>query len=326
MNSSLTTCIYTAGDELPAMSCRNYFHSAALFDLCTKASRQRPYMVVVQAPDGHIVAHLLCMLRFRSSWFPPYLYAHCRIMGEGEYEASPYPADQLFGLMLQALTEKLQRWVLYIEVSDLSTKMFGYRQFRENKFFSIHWMSIHNSLHSRTPEERIGDNMKRRIANGHERGVETKPVETEAELKSFMRLLKQHNILKPKRYIPDENFFRGFIGNDNGQLFITRYHQKVVGCCACAYSNDNAYLWYSAFRRKSYAWLHPDVMTIWHAIKNADARHCQHICFMDVGLPFRRNPFREFILSFGGKPVSTYRWFRCNIGWVNRLLSWIYRD
>jgi hypothetical protein len=47
---------------------------------------------------------------------------------------------------------------------------------------------------------------------------------------------------------------------------------------------------------------------------------------MDVGLPFRKNSFREFILSFGGKPVSTVRWFRCSIRWINGLLSWIYRD
>ena len=47
---------------------------------------------------------------------------------------------------------------------------------------------------------------------------------------------------------------------------------------------------------------------------------------MDVGLPFKRNRFREFILGFGGKPVSVYRWFRCNVRWINRVLSWLYRD
>jgi hypothetical protein len=45
-----------------------------------------------------------------------------------------------------------------------------------------------------------------------------------------------------------------------------------------------------------------------------------------VGLPFRKNTFRDFILRFGGKPVSTFRWFRCSIRWINSLLKWIYRD
>jgi hypothetical protein len=47
---------------------------------------------------------------------------------------------------------------------------------------------------------------------------------------------------------------------------------------------------------------------------------------MDVGLPFQKNPFREFILRFGGKEQSTYRWFRFGIRWINRLLTWLYRE
>ncbi|MCI6550209.1 MAG: GNAT family N-acetyltransferase, partial [Prevotella sp.] len=32
------------------------------------------------------------------------------------------------------------------------------------------------------------------------------------------------------------------------------------------------------------------------------------------------------ILSFGGKPVAKYRWFRFSIGWINRILTWIYKE
>jgi hypothetical protein len=51
----------------------------------------------------------------------------------------------------------------------------------------------------------------------------------------------------------------------------------------------------------------------------------KYLHFMDVGLPWKRNPYREFIRSFGGKPVAKYRWFRCNIGIINRLMKWIYK-
>jgi hypothetical protein len=47
---------------------------------------------------------------------------------------------------------------------------------------------------------------------------------------------------------------------------------------------------------------------------------------MDVGLPFRHNPYRDFILSFGGKEVSTLRWFRINFRWANKLASWLWRE
>ena len=287
-------------------------------------------MVVVEATDGLIVAHLLGIVRYRASWFPPYLYKHCRVLGEGVYHPEllkqPVPQEQLFDMMLEALKQKLGHSVLYIEVSHLSQKMFAYREFRRLRFFPVHWISIHNSLHSHTPEERISQKMQHRIDTAYQRGVVTKEIGTSDEFKAFSKLMRQHNLLKPKRYVPDDAFFQGLHDKGDGRLFITSYKEHVIGCSAVVYSRGNAYLWFAAFRRKSFAFVHPDVLTVWHALKDAHQRGYQHMFFLDVGLPFSRNPYREFILRFGGKPVSTYRWFYCPIGWLNALLSWIYRD
>ena len=111
-----------------------------------------------------------------------------------------------------------------------------------------------------------------------------------------------------------------------GELFVTKYHGWVIGCAAVAYSEGDAYLWYSAFRRKTFHKLHPDTMVVWDVMKHAYDKGCQHMRFMDVGLPYGKNPYREFILKFGGKEQSTYRWFRFSIKWVNKLLAWIYRE
>jgi len=313
-------------EELPALSTENFFHSSQLFEVARQTPRQKPYMVLAETADGQHLAHLLALVRYRSSWFPPYFYMHCRVLGEGVYTSDTQQESELFGQMLDALRRKLSGRVLYIEVSNLSQKMFGYRQFRQQQFFPIHWMSIHNSLHSHTPEERISERMKQRIDSAYQRGVVTDEVQSEADFKAFQKLLRHHHWLKPKRYIPDEQFFRCIQEQGYGRLYVTRYHEHIIGCSAVAYSGDNAYLWYSAFRRKSYAFVRPDLLTIWHAIKHSHELGCQHIFFLDVGLPFRKNSFRDFILSFGGKPVSTYRWFRCSIKWVNAILSWIYRD
>lgn len=323
--SELTLHIYTTGDELPPGLMRdNFFHSPALFRLFAATPRHKPYMVTVETTEGQVVGQLLAVLRYRSSLLPPYLYSHCRVMGEGTY-ADEQQRQELFGQMMKQLTERLGRWVLYIEVSNLSSKMMGYRQLRENGFFPVRWMSIHNSLHSRTPEERISGQMQQRIDLAYKRGVVTDEVQGEDDFKAFMRLLRHHNWTKPKRFVPAEQFFQGLQG-EHGRLYLTRYKGRVVGCSAVVYSQRQAYLWYAAYRRKSFRWVHPDVLTIWYAIKDAHVRGYEHIFFMDVGLPFRKNAFREFILRFGGKPTSTYRWFKCSIGWVNSLLSWFYRD
>lgn len=338
--------IYTSPGTFPSgLLTDDFFHSAQLFMLYRNTPRQKPYLVTVETPDGSVVAQLLAVVRYRTSWLPPYLYRHCRVLGEGVYARDDMKAE-LFGLMLRALTERLGRWILYIEFSNLSQKMMGYSQFRDCGYFPVRWMSIHNSLHSRTPEERLSEQMLRRINHAYERGIVTDEVQTDEDFRSFMKLLRHHNWTKPKRYIPADEFFRGLQASltqddgehqsspipdthhpsPNGRLFLTRYHGHVVGCSAVAYSQRQAYLLYAAYRRKSYVWLRPDVLTIWHAIKSSYEQGYEHIYFMDVGLPFQKNAFRDFILSFGGKPTSTYRWFRCSIGWLNRLFSWFYRD
>jgi hypothetical protein len=323
--------VISSGGVLPHIDDSNFFHSSQLFQLAVQTPRQKPYMVVARHPaDNTVVAHMLAIVRQRGSWFPPYLYKHCHLLGEGVYASSlsseSGDKSELFGQMLNSLRHRLGKRVLYIEVSNVSKKMFAYREFRQQGFFPVRWMSIHNSLHSHTPEERISQRMAGRIEQAYKRGVVTGEVQTEEDFKAFLKLLRRHNILKPKRYIPHDDFFREIKQKGYGRLYVTKYRSHVIGCSAVVYSGDNAYLWYSAFRRKSYAFLHPDIMTIWHAIKDAHERSYQHICFLDVGLPFKKNSFREFILSFGGKPVSTYRWFRFPIKWINALLTWLFHN
>jgi len=45
---------------------------------------------------------------------------------------------------------------------------------------------------------------------------------------------------------------------------------------------------------------------------------------MDVGLPFRKHGYRDFVLRFGGKQSSTRRWFRISWPWLNNLLVKFY--
>ena len=325
--NELTTTIYRNTKDLPALDDSNFFHSSRLFEISRQASRQKPYMVVVTDGGGRLVSHMLGIVRYRTFLFPPFLLIHCRVLGEGVYyHDEDYPRDQLFGMMLESLTRLLNNRTLYIEVSNLRQKMTGYRQLKQQQYFPVNWMSIHNSLHSHAPEERITEKLQKRIDNARTKGVTTNEVTSEEDFKAFSKLLRKHNLLKPKRYIPDDLFFRKIMEGDDGRLFVTKYHQRVIGCAAVVYSEENAYLWYSAFRRKSYMTVHPDVMTIWDTMQDCYQRGFQHMCFMDVGLPFSKNPFRDFILRFGGKEQSTFRWFRFSIRWVNRLLKWFYRE
>lgn len=319
MNTMKVT-LYEHAADLPELPQDNYFHSPQLMALCEQTPRHKPLMAVAYGADGRVEGHLLCITRYRASWFPPYLYAHTRIYGNNGCSA------ELFGQLMEAVTERLQYRVLYLEVSNLSEKMFAYRQLRKLSYFPVRWMSIHNSLHSRTPQERIGKRQLHRINLAVKRGAVTKEVTTEQEFKAFSRLLRRHNWLKPRRFIPDDRFFRGMMAQGRCKIYITSVRDKVIGCSVCTFSGNDAYLWYSASRRKSYAKYHPNAVTFWYTICDAHRQGYDHVRFMDVGLPFRHNPYRDFILRFGGKEVSTYRWFRISLRVINRLASWLWRE
>lgn len=326
--------IHTETSTLPTLPDGSYFHSRELMELCLRTPCHKPYMAVATDDNGEVIANLLAIERYRHAWLPPQLHRHLRILGEGCYAERPSSAEphmdssknMVFSMMLDALTRKLQGRTLYMEVSHLSQKMFGYAPLRAAGYFPIRWMSVHNSHHSHAPEERISARQLQRIKTAMARGIETHEVESEEDYKHFFRLLHHHYWFKPRRYIPSDAFFREMQSAGRCKMLITTYKGKTLGCAVYAYSEGDAYLLYSASRRKSYATLHPDAVTFWNTICHTYNDGCQHIRFMDVGLPFRRHPYRDFILSFGGKEVSTFRWFRTRFWWANKLASWLWRE
>lgn len=313
--------------DMPTLVCHNFFHSPDLFRIIEKTPGQTPYMLVATDDQGQVAGHMLVVLRRRGALMPPYLFTQGRVYGEGEY-ANEAERERIFGLMLNRLDQTLKRKLcLYIEFSNLSRKMFAYKEFRQCNYFPVQWMQIHNSLHSVSPEERLSEKFMKRITNATQLGVTVQEVKDEADVKRFYRVLHAHNRFRFLSYLPNERQFREMLSHkDHCRLYVCRQRDKVIGSGAVIYSGGDAYLWYFAAKSKVNPLLHPKTMLLWHCVKTAHLDGCEHFYFMDAGLPFSRSHTREFVLGFGGKPVSSYRWFRFSIRWINRLLSWCYRE
>lgn len=318
--------VYTKSEELPPLLEGSVLHSRSLFEMIEQTPGMSPCMAVAFDDDDNVVAQLLTMVRRRGSWLPPYLFTQGRTYGDGVY-ATDSQREELFEQMLNKTSRYLhRRRCFYVEVSDISKKMFGYRSFRQNKFFPVAWMEIHHDTDDMEPELLIDEKVARQIRDGYEQGVETRAAKDETEVHLFYRQLKAYYRFRPQRYIPNEQILKILFRKSVHSINVTTYKGNVIGGSAIIYDNDKAYLWFVSAKKRRYPHLHPDTLTIWHAIKTSHNAGFKHLYFLNVGLPFERNPYRDFLLSFGGKPVSSYRWFRFTFQWINKILASIYSE
>ena len=329
MPLKLTT--YYKGIELPPLPGNNTFHSNELFQIYEATPGYTPILIVATENDQP-VAKLLAAIRKPHQWLPFPGFKQCVIHGTGEYfltEQSTAKEETVFGELLSHLTKEAERYSFMIEFRNLDSPMFGYKHFRNNRYFPVNWLRVRSSLHDRKSiEEQFSPSRIRQIKKGIRNGAKVEEAQSVEEIHNFSRMLLHVYSSRIRRYFPDSSFFKHMdsilVKGKQSRIFIVRYKEKIIGGAVCIYSGENAYLWFSGGMRKTYALQYPGVLAVWGALKDAHERGYKHMEFMDVGLPFRKHGYRDFVLRFGGKQSSTRRWFRFGWQWLNNLLIKIY--
>lgn len=319
---------YRNGNAIPTLPEQSLSNSSELFQVYGQTPGYTPILVVASI-DETPIAKLQAVIRQSVRIFPPSLIKRCEIFGIGEYFNDTYSQEELFGLMLEHLTNEVQKDCFLIEFRNLPTALFGYKHFRRNGYFPISWIRVYNSLHNLSPEERLESKRKRQINRSFKYGVTLQEVQTEEDKNTFLLLLKRNYSSKLRKHFPDTKLFQlltqGSTTGNISRIFTVKYKNRIIGGSFCMYSCDRAYLCFSFGLRKTFAWLHPNTMAIWAALIDAYQKGYQHFEFIDAGLPYQKVGYRNFILSFGGKQVSTRRWFRFRWEWLNKLFTRLYQ-
>lgn len=318
---ALTTHTYRHGEDIPDRESTNIFHSKRLFRMYETTPHYAPIMVTASR-DGAIAGRLLGVVHR----IMPFV-KRCDIFGYGEYTNGETQPEEVFSAMIEALSREAFKTAQIIEVRNLDNQSFGYKQFREMKFFPVRWLRVRNSLHSQiSAEARLSQSRLRQIRKGLKNGATIETLNNQEDVKELSRLINR--ICPAGGFFPNIELFihsgEKMIEDEQARVFAVKYGGHVIGGSACVYSNDVAYLWFSGGMRKLYAMQHPGILAVWAALKDAFDRGISHLEFMDVGLPFRRHGYRDFIIRFGGKQSSTRRWFKFRVGWINRLLIKIF--
>ena len=318
---------YRNGSAIPTLPEQSLSNSSELFQVYGQTPGYTPILVVASI-DETPIAKLQAVIRRSVRIFPPSLIKRCEIFGIGEYFNDTYSQEELFGLMLEHLTNEVLKDCFLIEFRNLPTALFGYKHFRRNGYFPINWIRVYNSLHNLSPEERLESKRKRQINRSFKYGVTLQEAQTEEDKKTFLQLLKLHYSSKLRKHFPDTKLFQlltqGSTTGNISRIFTVKYKNRIIGGSFCMYSCDRAYICFSFGLRKTFSWLHPNTMAIWEALIDAYQRGYTHFEFIDAGLPFQKVGYRNFILSFGGKQVSTRRWFRFRWEWLNKLFTRLY--
>lgn len=325
MLSKLIT--YYQGKYIPALPGENIFHSKELFMVYESTPGYTPVMIVGYM-DEKPVAKILAVIRKNTHSFLSVFTKKCEVYDTVEYLDDQIDKESVFGEMLEHLTQEIIPQTFLIEFRNLSQSLFGYKYFRNNHYFPVNWLRVKNYLHPiADPMDKISESRRRQIKKGLKNGAVLSEAQTESEIKDFSRMLQKNYSAKMRKHFPGNKFFQALTHNSSkiiGKIFIVKYKEKIIGGSVCLFSGKDIYLWFSGGMKKTYPLQYPGILAVWEVIDYAHQNKFQHIEFMDVGLPFKKHGYRDFVLRFGGKQSSTIRWFRFNWTFLNKILTKIY--
>ena len=185
--------------------------------------------------EGRPVARLLAAIRKTKKWLPSSLVKQCVVYGAGEFLDTSLPAskekeEEIFGEMLEHLTQEASRTCILIEFRNLDNSMFGYRFFRKNDFFPVNWLRVRNSLHStQKAEDRFSPSRIRQIRKGLKNGAKVVEAHTVEEIKEFSRMLHKVYSSRIRRYFPANDFFPPHEQHAYQRKTGKNIHRKIQG-------------------------------------------------------------------------------------------------
>ena len=331
---------YERSESIPDLPGNNVFHSVELFRILEQTPQHSPVMLVAYDGDKP-VGKLLCIIR-QLSWLTG-MRRKCTAYGIGEYFLSSDKSESnagsgktisckpedIFGEFLNYFTNRYMENLFLIEFRNIEESLFGYKYFRRNEYFPIKWLRVVNSIHHDTIDKWMSTSRKKQIQTGLKNGARHGIAVKDSEVRAFVSMLKNYYTSKVYRYFPDFKFFlllqkERIRNKEIGKIFTVSYKNKIIGGSVCIFSGDTAYMMFSGGMRKSYPVLYPGVIAVWTAMEYSRKHGYRHFEFIDAGLPFKKYGYRDFILRFGGKQLSTRRWYRVRWKWLNKLLIRFY--
>ena len=323
--------IFTKSKEIPELIDGPILHSRTMFRTIEESRMGKPYMLVAFDEEGAETGHILIVKRRSIRIIPPVFSVWYSILGEGAYSKECTDREKVFALFLEKVFDMFDFHHSFIEVINFEDSRFAYATLHNHGFVPIRDYRNYISLHSRKPQERLSRAYKAHIRKAEAAGVTLRRATGDDEINEALIMMRNFYRSKTRKRLPSTECLYRMLHNDDGTLsdnarmFLVIYKDRTIGCSICLYEKGRAQLAYSCGLRKRFPLQFPGIMAIWAAITDAERQGYEHFEFLEVrGLSRLRKSFLGTIGNFGGKDVSTLRWYHFKLGWLNKFLRWIY--
>lgn len=323
------TEVYHRQSELPPLPDVRFYHYAESFNWYKKISYYKPIMIVVFDAEDKPVATMFALVMRINRFLYGSAFKRCYVSQPPVFYDDSVSQIEVFDLLITRLLQEVKHKVLFIEFRHLGNATFGYKAFRENRFYSIKWINICNSLkRKKSPWDQLSRTRKNQINKALKRGVVAEELTSKEELPEIYKLLEKSrnwkiiNRFPPYRYF--ENFFTHYIQNNKGKIVLVRFQNKIIGGAILGFENNKAYCLYYWGKTKRYKYLNPSVFAIWSAMDIARKDGFSYFDFMDSGYVNEKAGKPRFLLQFGGIQKATRRWYRFNWTILNFFANKIY--
>jgi lipid II:glycine glycyltransferase (peptidoglycan interpeptide bridge formation enzyme) len=307
----------------------NFFHSPSAFDWYRNTPAYTPLMLVAFDGEAPVAAMFAVIVRI-NRFFRGKLFKRCFISQQPAFFGEKLPQIEIFDALIAHLVKEVRNRVFLIRYKDLGNAIFGYKGFRENKFYSVKWVNIRNSLQrKRKIWDQLSKTRKNQVNKALKKGIVMEEFTSEEKLPEIYRLIRNTNNKKISRRLPPyqyfENFFRHYIRKGNGKILLARHQGKIIGGVILGFEKkETVYCLYYWGKSKRYKLFYPTIFTIYQAMQISEDMGFLYFDFMDVGFLNKNAGRSRFLLQFGGKQRATRRWYRFNWGLLNFFANRIY--
>jgi hypothetical protein len=321
--------IFYNKEDLPMMDDSNFFHYTSSFDWYNSTPTYKPFMLVA-FKEALPVAAMFAVIVRRNRYLRGSLFKRCFISQQPSFFDENISKIDLFHILISHLVDEVKNKVFLVRYDTLGSSIFGYKGFRENRFYSVKWINVKNSLQrKRNIWEQLSTTRRNQVKKAIKKGVKIEEFTSKNNLPEIYKLIEDTNNKKITHRFPPykyfENFFHHYILKGKGKIILARYQNKILGGAVLGFEGkENVYCLYYWGKSKRFKALYPTIFTLYSAMQLAEDNGYEFFDYMDVGFLNTNAGRTRFLLQFGGKQTATRRWYRYNWGLLNFFANKIY--